>query len=110
MRPAFFVIIINGAARLSSFRYVGHGFRGRDWCRYRTGHETPEPSPTESKRPHVAFAPLAAVLKPHEADRRSPVEKPGQGGYWHMLGEMLYGTAAKYPNHMTATPRAPIGT
>ena len=58
-----FVIIIKGAARLSSFKYVGHGFRGRDWCRYRTGHETPEPSPTESRRPHVAFAPLAAVAR-----------------------------------------------
>ena len=61
MRPAFFVIIIKGAARLSSFTYVGHGSRGHDWYSYLTGHETPGPSPTESKRPHVAFAPLAAV-------------------------------------------------
>ena len=63
MRQAFFVIIINGAARLSSFKYVGHGFRGHDWCSYLTGRETPKPSPTESTEPHVAFAPLAAVAR-----------------------------------------------
>ena len=49
MRPAFFVIITKGAARLSSFKYVGHGSRGHDWYRYRTGRETPGPSPTESR-------------------------------------------------------------
>ena len=55
------LLLLYGAARLSSFRYVGHGSRGHDWYSYLTGHETPGPSPTESKRPHVAFAPLAAV-------------------------------------------------
>ena len=66
-----------------------------------------DPKPHTSTLPHGAFATaLPPWFKPHEA----PVEKPGQSGYWHMLGEILYGTAAKYPNHMTATPRAPTGT
>ena len=58
-----FVIITYGAARLSSFKYVGHGYRGDYWSRFRSGSQTPVPSPTESRRPHVAFAPLAAVAR-----------------------------------------------
>ena len=33
------------------------------WSRFRSGSQTPVPSPTESRRPHVAFAPLAAVAR-----------------------------------------------
>ena len=49
MRQAFFVIITKGAARLSSFKYVGHGSSGHDQYSYLTDCETPGPSPTESR-------------------------------------------------------------
>ena len=62
-----FVIITYGAARLSSFKYVGHGYRGDYWSRFRSGSQTPVPSPTESTTPRGR---IRAALPPWLIARR----------------------------------------